>query len=131
MGSGGSGGQIISKPGQTEDCQGQQLQFLSVYGAERAPGRAYDAAESAFLKLKGLNPRDPNVSDGLARCKAGKAALAKEKEAGQYWNSIKDSWERGKYERYLAQYTDNKNAGDARDMLEKIDDKEAYTKPVP
>ena len=91
-------------------------------------GGRYDAAESAFLKLKGLNPRDPNVSDGLARCKAGKAALAKEKEAGQYWNSIKDSWERGKYERYLAQYTDNKNAGDARDMLEKIDDKEAYTK---
>ena len=91
-------------------------------------GGRYDVAESAFLKLKGLNPRDPNVSDGLARCKAGKAALAKEKEAGQYWNSIKDSWERGKYERYLAQYTDNKNAGDARDMLEKIDDKEAYTK---
>lgn len=41
-------------------------------------GGRYDAAESAFLKLKGLNPRDPNVSDGLARCKAGKAALAKE-----------------------------------------------------
>ena len=28
-------------------------------------GGRYDAAESAFLKLKGLNPRDPNVSDGL------------------------------------------------------------------
>ena len=35
-------------------------------------GGRYDAAESAFLKLKGLNPRDPNVSDGLARCKAGR-----------------------------------------------------------
>lgn len=131
MGSGGSGGQIISKPGQTEDCQGQQLQFLSVYGAERAPGRALRRGRECFLKLKGLNPRDPNVSDGLARCKAGKAALAKEKEAGQYWNSIKDSWERGKYERYLAQYTDNKNAGARVICWKRLTTRKRTPKPVP
>lgn len=88
----------------------------------------YDTAESAFMKLKGLNPRDPNVADGLARCKAGRKALAKEKEAGKFWNSIKDSWERDNYERYLSLYPGNKNAGDARKMLEKLDDKEAYAK---
>ena len=52
MGSGGSGGQIISKPGQTEDCQGQQLQFLSVYGAERAPGRALRRGRECFFEIE-------------------------------------------------------------------------------
>ena len=83
-------------------------------------GGRYDAAESAFLKLKGLNPRDPNVSDGLARCKAGKAALAKEKEAGQYWNSIKDSWERGKYERYVAEQKREKRLKTNKESLREL-----------
>lgn len=116
-------GQAKQKISRARSCSS----YLSTARSSLRNGH-YDAAESAFMKLKGLNPGDPNVAGGLARCKAGKAALAKEKEAGKFWDGIKDSWERNKYERYLSQYPDNKNAGDAREMLEKLDDKGAYAK---
>lgn len=87
---------------------------------------SYDKAETAYQQLKTLNAKDPAIANGLARCKQGKAAAAKEAEAGRYWASIKDSWNREAYEKYLSAYPNNKNASDARNMIAKLDDKKEW-----
>lgn len=86
----------------------------------------HDQAEAAYRQLKTLNAKDPAIASGLARCKQGKAVIAKEAEAGRYWASIKDSWNREAYEKYLSSYPNNKNASDARNMIVKLDDKQAW-----
>ncbi len=77
----------------------------------------FDNAESCYRQLGQLNPLDSDSKKGIERCKLARTAYAKEKDASNYWASIKNSQKKSDYETYLKRYPSNKNAKDARNMV--------------